>query len=114
MSSNKCELLPVCDVEAELVDSTTGLLPVAAFFRTTSDPRAPRPPRVPTLFSQLSNLARFTPAAEVSCKHAKKRVYWVTEDLTLASPVFDLFTELVKRPILKNPAVEKLLILYHL
>lgn len=108
MSSNKCELLPVCDVEAELVDSTTGLLPVAAFFRTTSDPRAPRPPRVPTLFSQLSNLARFTPTAEVSCKHAKKRVYWVTEDLTLASPVFDLFTELVKRPILKNPAVEKL------
>lgn len=110
MSSNKCELLPVCDVEAELVDSTTDLLPVAAFFRTTSDPRAPRPPRVPTLFSQLSNLARFTPAAKVSCKHAKKRAYWVT---TLASPVFDLFTELYKRPILKNPAVEKLS-LYHL
>lgn len=85
MSSNGCEALPVCDVWA---DFTPGLLSVAAagFFRTTRPPRAPRPPRVSTLLSQLSTLARFTPAAEVSYKQAKKKIYCVKKTISSSSP----------------------------
>lgn len=45
-----------------------GLLTGAAgFFRTTMDPRVPPPPSVPTLLSQLSTLALFTPPAAGPC-----------------------------------------------
>lgn len=71
-------------MEAELVDPKTGLLlpVVMAFFLTTSDPSVPRPLRVPTLLSQLSNLARFTPAAEVSYKD---KANWVNKNPTLVN-----------------------------
>lgn len=87
MSSNECEALPVCDVWATLVDFTPGLLSDAAagFFRTTRPPRAPRPPRVPTLLSQLSTLARFTPALDVSYKQAKKKIYCVKKKKSISS-----------------------------
>ncbi len=62
------DVLPVCDVGAAAGAAGLGLLTVAAvFFRTTRDPKAPPPPRVPTLLSQLSTLALFTPPAEVPC-----------------------------------------------
>lgn len=63
------KVLPVCDVAvaaAAAVVTGLGLLIAAAgFFRTTRDPSAPRPPSVPTLLSQLSTLALFTPPDEV-------------------------------------------------
>lgn len=75
-------MLPVRDVGAEVVTTGQGLLPVAAgFFLTTRDPSAPPPPRVPTLLSQLSTLALFTPPAEVSCENTqyeKKNYFLVT------------------------------------
>lgn len=58
-------ILPAGEVEAVGV-ATGGLLPAdGGFFRTTRAPRAPPPLSVPTLLSQLSDLAFFTP--EVLC-----------------------------------------------
>lgn len=67
-------MLPVCDVEAATATTGEGLLPVAAaFFRTTRDPKAPPPPSVPTLLSQLSNLALFSPIAEDPCENTPRK-----------------------------------------
>lgn len=58
-------ILPVGEGE-EAVATTGGLSPADdGFFRTTRDPRAPPPLSVPTLLSQLSDLALFTAAPEV-------------------------------------------------
>lgn len=62
-------MLPVCDVGAAAAPAVLGLLTVTAvFFRTTREPNAPPPPRVPTLLSQLSVFALFTPPAEAPCE----------------------------------------------
>lgn len=54
---------PAGEVEA----AGGSLLAAGGFFRTTRDPRAPLPLSVPTLRSQLSDLAFFTPVPDVPC-----------------------------------------------
>lgn len=62
-------MLPVCAERAAGAATGLGLFTAAAgFFRTTRDPSAPPPPSVPTLLSQLSTLAFFTPPAEAPCE----------------------------------------------
>lgn len=59
------------------------------FFLFFLSAHSPRSPRVPTLLSHPSTLCRLTSAAAaagLTCKHAKKRPYWVTKNPT--SPVF--------------------------
>lgn len=58
---------PAGEVEAAGVATGGSLLAESGFFRTTRDPRAPLPLSVPTLLSQLSDLAFFTPVPDVPC-----------------------------------------------
>lgn len=68
-------MLPVFKVGAA---AGLGLLTAAAgFFRRTRDPSGPLPPSVPTLLSQLSTLALFTPPAEVPCGNTQHETIYI-------------------------------------
>lgn len=76
-SSSRYDVLPVCDVAAAFNTTGHGLLPGAAgFFRTTRAPSAALPPSVPTLLSEPSTLAFFTPLSEVPCGNTRhEKIY---------------------------------------
>lgn len=72
--------LPVCEVGAAFASSVAGFFKVSpGFFRTTSELSDPRAPNVPTLLSQVSTLAFFTPEAEDPCKEEFKLTHILEE-----------------------------------